>query len=81
MENFEVINPTRILFGKNQLSRLPELLKSYKAQKVMLVYGGGSVSRIGLLDKIMSELLDFKVVTFGGVEANPDYSTLMQAVI
>ncbi|MDB4090832.1 iron-containing alcohol dehydrogenase [Crocinitomicaceae bacterium] len=80
MENFEVINPTRILFGKNQLSRLPELLKSYKAQKVMLVYGGGSVSRIGLLDKIMSELLDFKVVTFGGVEANPDYSTLMQAV-
>ncbi len=80
MENFEVINPTRILFGKNQLSRLPELLKSYKAQKVMMVYGGGSVSRIGLLDKIMSELLDFKVVTFGGVEANPDYSTLMQAV-
>ena len=80
MENFEVINPTRILFGKNQLSRLPELLKSYKAQKVMLVYGGGSVSRIGLLDKIMTELLDFKVVTFGGVEANPDYSTLMQAV-
>ena len=80
MENFEVINPTRILFGKNQLSRLPELLKSYEVQKVMLVYGGGSVSRIGLLDKIKSELLDFEVVMFGGVEANPDYSTLMKAV-
>ena len=80
MENFEVIHPTRILFGKNQLFRLPELLKAYEVRKVLLVYGGGSVRRLGLLDQIFNELKDFEVLEFGGVEANPEYTTLMKGV-
>ncbi len=80
MENFEVVNPTRIVFGKNQLGRLPQLLKEQKVTNVLLVYGGGSVQRIGLLDKVKEQLSAFNVIEFGGVEANPEYTTLMKAV-
>ena len=80
MENFEVVNPTRIIFGKNQLSRLPELLKELNAKKVLLAYGGGNVKRIGLLDEIKNQLLDFEFVEFGGIEANPEYDTLIKGV-
>lgn len=81
MENFEIINPVRVVFGKDQWSRLPELLKGEKVNKVMLAYGGGSVKRIGLYDTIMKHISkDFDVVEFGGIEANPEYTKLMEAV-
>tara|TARA_R110002072_G_scaffold172042_4_gene325852 strand:+ start:7027 stop:8190 length:1164 start_codon:yes stop_codon:yes gene_type:complete len=80
MENFEVINPTRIIFGKNQLDRLPQLLSEVGVKNVLLVYGGGSVKRIGLFSKVMEKLSAFNVVEFGGVEANPEYATLIKAV-
>lgn len=80
MENFEVINPTRILFGKNQLGRLSELLKEQNHQKIMITFGGGSIQKTGLLDQILSELVDFEVTQFGGIEPNPEFSTLMKAV-
>ncbi|MBL1279799.1 MAG: iron-containing alcohol dehydrogenase [Fluviicola sp.] len=80
MENFEVVNPTRIVFGKEQLNRLPELLNVEKAKNILLVYGGGSVKRFGLFDKVLSQLSSFNVIEFGGVEANPEYTTLMKAV-
>lgn len=80
MLNFEVVNPTRIVFGKDQLERLPELLKMHNAKTVMLAFGGGSIKRIGLFDKIVNGLSDFEVVEFGGIEANPEYTTLMKAV-
>ncbi|MEJ6756533.1 MAG: iron-containing alcohol dehydrogenase, partial [Crocinitomicaceae bacterium] len=80
MENFEVVNPTRIIFGKNQLSRLPELLSELNVKRPMLVYGGGSIKRIGLFDELIDRLKGFEVTEFGGVEANPDYDTLMKGV-
>lgn len=80
MENFEVINPVRIIFGKDQLTRLPELLKESNVNTILLAYGGGSVQRIGLLDKIKAQLQDFKTIDFGGIEANPDFETLMEGV-
>lgn len=81
MENFEVINPVRVVFGKDQFGRLPELLKEENASKVMIAYGGGSVKRIGLYDQILEQLgNDFKIVEFGGIEANPEFSKLMEAV-
>ena len=80
MLNFEVINPTRIVFGKDQLGRLPELLKDAGAKSILLAYGGGSIKRIGLYDAIVRELKDFKVIEFGGIEPNPEYTTLMKAV-
>ncbi len=80
MENFEVINPTRILFGKNQLGRLPQLLRTVNATKIMITYGGGSIIKTGLLDKIKAQLEDFDIVEFSGIEPNPEYTTLMKAV-
>ena len=80
MENFEVVNPTRIIFGKNQLKRLPQLLSEQKATTILLVYGGGSVKKIGLFDAVKEQLSEFKVIEFGGVEANPEFTTLMKAV-
>lgn len=81
MNNFEIINPVRVVFGKEQLDRLPELLKEQNASKVLLAYGGGSIKKIGLFDRIMAKLGDqFEVVEFGGIEANPEYTVLMKAV-
>lgn len=81
MENFEIINPVRVVFGKEQWNRLPELLKEQNASKVMVVYGGGSVKKIGLYDTIMKHIQnDFEIVEFGGIEANPEYTKLMEAV-
>jgi len=78
MENFEVINPTRIVFGKDQLDRLPILLKDQNVKNILLVYGGGSVKKIGLLDKVLKKLVDFELTEFPGVEANPEYDTLIK---
>lgn len=81
MLNFEVQNPTKIVFGKDQLSKLPAYVSgATSSTKILLAYGGGSVEKIGLLDKIRTELASFEVVEFGGIEANPEFDTLMQAV-
>lgn len=80
MNNFEHYNPTRIVFGKDQLHRLTELLIENNAKKVLLAFGGGSIKSTGLHTRIMDQLKDFQVIEFGGIEANPEYSTLMKAV-
>ncbi len=79
MLNFEHYNPTRIVFGKDQLPRLPELLNEHGATRILLVYGGGSIFRTGLHEKIVAQLSRFHVSEFGGVEPNPEYTTLMRA--
>lgn len=80
MLNFEYYNPTRIVFGKDQLQRLPELLNANGAKNVLIAYGGGSLERTGTLESLKSVLSDFNVFTFSGIEANPEYTTLMKAV-
>lgn len=81
MLNFEIINPTRIVFGKDQLNRLPVLIHtSSTTKKIMLAYGGGSIKTTGLLDRIKEKLSDFQVIEFGGIEANPQFTTLMKGV-
>ena len=81
MLNFEVINPTRIVFGKYQLDRLPALLEEIAPnKKVLIAYGGSSAERIGLLAKIREKLNGFHLTEFGGIEANPEYTTLLKGV-
>ena len=81
MLNFEVINPTRIVFGKDQLERLPQLITEFSSKKsILLAYGGGSIKTTGILNKILTHLTDFEVIEFGGIEANPQYTTLMKGV-
>ena len=81
MLNFEIINPTRIVFGKDQLNRLPELCKEFSpSKKILIAYGGGSIKTTGLFNKIVDHLKDFEITEFGGIEANPQFSTLMKGV-
>lgn len=80
MIDFEAWNPTRVYVGKEQLDKLPEILKKNTANKILIVSGGESAERIGLLPKLRNLLKDFQLIQFSGVEANPEFSTLMKAV-
>lgn len=81
MNNFEHYNPTRIIFGKEQIQQLPvQIKKITQGQKILLAYGGGSIKKNGLLDNIKSNLADYELFEFGGIEANPQFTTLMKAV-
>lgn len=70
MENFNFCVGTRILFGKGQEEKLPELLRPY-GNKVLLTYGGGSIKRTGLYDRIKNLLHEFEIFELGGIEPNP----------
>jgi NADP-dependent alcohol dehydrogenase len=78
MLNFTYQNPVKIVFGKGTIAQLSKLVPA--DQKVMVTYGGGSIKRNGVYDQVMDALKDHEVVTFGGIEPNPCYETLMQAV-
>ncbi len=78
MENFDYYNPTQIVFGQDRLNELDSLIA--KDAKVLVLYGGGSVKRFGTLDKIKASLGEREVLEFAGIEANPEFDTLMKAV-
>lgn len=78
MKNFEWHNPVRLVFGKGAIANLPELLP--RGVKVMMLWGGGSIKRNGVWEQVMKGLAGRDFVEFGGIEANPQYSTLMKAV-
>ncbi len=80
MLNFDVINPTRILFGDDHYSKLPDLIRQQsKGKKIMVAYGGGSIFKNGIFNKVIEHLSDFEIIQFGGIEANPEFTTLMKA--
>lgn len=78
MNNFNFYNPTQIVFGKDRLGELNNLVP--KNAKVLVTYGGGSVKKFGTLDKVLKALEGREVFEFGGIEPNPRYETLMKAV-
>ena len=60
MNNFNFCVPTDIRFGRDQIECLPEELKKY-GKRVLLVYGGGSIKRTGLYEKIQTLLKEFEI--------------------
>lgn len=78
MYNFEYKNPVKIIFGKGQIAKLRGELP--QSQKILLLYGGGSIFRNGVYDQVKSALEGFPMLEFGGIEANPTYETCMKAV-
>ncbi|MGV8049886.1 MAG: iron-containing alcohol dehydrogenase [Anaerolineaceae bacterium] len=78
MDNFTFFNPTRIVFGTGTIAKLSKLVP--KKATVLLLYGGGSIKQNGVYDQVMAALKKNMVLEFGGIEANPDYDTLMRAV-
>lgn len=78
MNNFVFQNPTKLVFGKGEIKRLSKLID--KDKKILMTYGGGSIKRNGVYEQVMQALEGYDIVEFSGIEANPDYSTLMKAV-
>jgi NADP-dependent alcohol dehydrogenase len=78
MKDFEFYNPVRILFGKEQLTKIGALIPSEK--RIMLLYGAGSIKKNGVYDRVRSALQGREIVDFGGIEPNPSYETCMRAV-
>jgi len=78
MLNFNYYNPVRIVFGRDTINQLAELVPTNKP--VMVVYGGGSIKRNGVYEQVMTALSGYRVSEFGGIEPNPRYETCMQAV-
>ncbi|WP_405602046.1 MULTISPECIES: iron-containing alcohol dehydrogenase [unclassified Pseudoalteromonas] len=75
---FSYVNPTLIQFGQQQIAALTDLIA--KDQKVLVVYGGGSIKKNGVYDQVAAALNDFDWVEFSGVGANPTIEVLDQAV-
>lgn len=73
MNNFVFYSPTEFVFGKNTESRTGELVRKYDAHKAMIVYGGGSVVRSGLLQRVEAALQaeGVEYVELGGIQPNP----------
>ncbi|MBR6571223.1 MAG: iron-containing alcohol dehydrogenase [Clostridia bacterium] len=81
MIDFTFENPTRIHFGKNALSQLSGEIKRY-GTRVLLVYGGGSIKRIGLYDQVMAILNTegAQVWEVSGVQPNPRLSLVRKGI-
>ncbi|WP_026694654.1 iron-containing alcohol dehydrogenase [Peribacillus kribbensis] len=81
MLNFTFKNPVKLIFGKDQLDQLKNEVPAY-GKKVLLVYGGGSIKKSGLYDKVMTILKDINVEVheLSGVEPNPRITTVRKGV-
>ncbi len=78
MNNFDFYNPTRIAFGEGKIAALDTLVPA--DAKVLILFGGESARRTGTLDEVEAALGDRQVQLFGGIEPNPSFETLMEAV-
>lgn len=81
MDAFMYYNPTKLLFGKGQIDRLPKEIKPY-GTKILLVYGGGSIKRNGVYDEVTNLLKVnyMEWVELPGVEPNPRLTTVQKGI-
>ncbi|AKH21161.1 iron-containing alcohol dehydrogenase [Sedimenticola thiotaurini] len=78
MLNFEFYNPTKIVFGDDTIARLSDLVPA--DARVLVLFGGSSARKNGTLNEVTEALGSRTVHQFGGIEPNPSYETLMEAV-
>ncbi len=79
MNNFRYHAYTDIRFGKGQVECLAEVVAPY-GNNILMVYGGGSIRKNGLYDKVKELLADFNVFELGGVEPNPKITSIRDGV-
>ena len=81
MNNFVYNIPTKVYFGENQLGHLGEELAKF-GKRVLLTYGGGSIKRNGLYDRVIEELRNAKLEVFelSGIEPNPRIESVREGV-
>ncbi|NLC17035.1 MAG: iron-containing alcohol dehydrogenase [Clostridiales bacterium] len=82
MQNFEFYNPTHLVFGKDTQKRVGELVKKHNGNRVLVVYGGGSVKKSGLLDEVKQYLKEADITFYelGGVVPNPRWDLVEKGV-
>lgn len=79
MENFNFKAYTEMLFGKGEISKLPEVMSRY-GKNVLLAYGGGSIKRNGIYDNVKQLLNDYNIVELDKIEPNPRIETVRRGV-
>lgn len=82
MQKFDYYTPTKVIFGKGREAEVGTEMKKDGAKKAYIVYGGGSVKRSGLLDRVeealKAENIEYKMI--GGVKPNPRLSLAREGV-
>jgi alcohol dehydrogenase YqhD (iron-dependent ADH family) len=81
MNTFLQYNPTRLLFGRNQIDQLGAELGK-KGQRILLVYGGGSIKKNGIYNEVLEKLQEAEAVVYelAGVEPNPRLTTVHKGI-
>ncbi len=79
MENFAFHAPTKIYFGKGQIENLENILSKY-GKNVLLAYGGGSIKKNGIYNKVYELLKDFNICELEGIEPNPRIGTVRKGI-
>lgn len=72
MQNFDYMTPTRLIFGRESIVKLPEVMRPL-GKRVLLTYGGGSIKKLGLYDRVKELLKDFEIFELAGIQPNPKY--------
>ena len=72
MQNFDYMTPTRLIFGRDAIAKLPEVMTRF-GKKILLTYGGGSIKKIGLYQKVLEMLNGYDIVELPGIQPNPKY--------
>lgn len=72
MQNFDYMTPTRLIFGKGVITNLPDVMKPF-GKKILMTYGGGSIKKLGLYDKVKELLSDYEIYELPDIQPNPKY--------
>lgn len=82
MKDFNYCAPTRVIFGKNTELEVGKTLKNAGATRVLMQYGGGSIKKSGLYDRVVKAIRDegIELLELGGVQPNPHLSLVRKAI-
>lgn len=82
MNTFIYNTPTKVIFGPNTEELVGAIIKEYGFKKILLHYGGGSIKKTGLYDRVVKSLTDADIsfVEIGGVSPNPKVSKVRETV-
>lgn len=72
MQSFDYMTPTRLIFGRESIVKLPEVMHPL-GRRVLMTYGSGSIKRIGLYDRVKDLLKDFEIFELSDIQPNPKY--------
>ena len=82
MFDFKYFTPTKVLFGKNTEDKVAELIQEFGGKKVLIHYGGGSVIRSGLMQRVTDKLdaAGIAYIKLGGAVPNPHLSLVYEGI-